>query len=206
MLYLMCAAWVQFDAYIFHPANVFDIYNEDVADLIGDTAFICADNLANHTSADAYQWVSRYSLQVWTGWGDYAECNRPSPSEEGVCISKEKYLVGREASFGLKPHAGQCVDNSDVGVWLSLPEAGMCQNESQVIGPEGTGDCSWRIVQKLKTINGTCLLKQQGMLESCSKETDFPFAKTTAILASAFNSSDPSQGGCPDISPTATVA
>eukprot|EP00750_Incisomonas_marina_P001114 INCI10926.1.p1 GENE.INCI10926.1~~INCI10926.1.p1 ORF type:complete len:340 (-),score=43.79 INCI10926.1:815-1834(-) len=192
----------EFDAYIFHPAHVFDIYNEDVADLLGDTAFICADSLANHTSADDYQWVSRYSLQVWSGWGDYAECNRPSPSEEGVCISKEKYLVGREASFGLKPHAGQCADNSDVGVWLSLPEAGMCQNESQVMGPEGSGNCSWRIVKKLKTINGTCLLQQQGMLESCSTETDFPFAKTTAILATAFNSSDPSQGGCPDISPT----
>ena len=27
-------------------------------------------------NVDAYQWVSKYKLQVWSGWGDYAECNR----------------------------------------------------------------------------------------------------------------------------------
>ena len=103
--------------------NQFDIYNEDVADLAGDTEFICADAVSGHASQgsllgaawcldfvfvlcrdfsvvplasllvlshkyalsswlmmffcqDGYQWVSRYNLQVWSGWGDYAECNR----------------------------------------------------------------------------------------------------------------------------------
>lgn len=35
---------------------------QDVADLLGDTVFICADS--NHTSLDHYEWVSRYTLQV----------------------------------------------------------------------------------------------------------------------------------------------
>ena len=138
---------------------------------------------------------------MWSGWGDYAECNRPSPHEEGQCISFEKYAVGREASFALKKKGGQCVDNSDLGVWLSLPEEGMCQNATQQLGPEGDGHCSWRALKKLKTINGTCLLNDRGMLDSCNREFDFPFPKTQAILASAFDSSDPAQGGCPDVSP-----
>jgi hypothetical protein len=30
-------------------ANQFDLENEDVADLLGDTAFTCADAVSNHT-------------------------------------------------------------------------------------------------------------------------------------------------------------
>lgn len=190
----------ELDVYIFHPANQFDLYNEDVADLLGDTAFICSDAASGHTDSDAYEWVSRYSLQVWSGWGDYGECNRPSPHEEGVCISFEDYAVGREASFGLKPKGGQCVDNSDIGSWYSLPKDGMCQNDTQTLGPKGDGNCSWRVVEKLKTINGTCLLKDQGMLNSCLSETSLPFKKTQYVLFNAFNETDPAKGGCPDIS------
>ncbi len=173
-----------------------------MADLLGDTAFICADALSGHAALDGYAWVSRYTLQVWSGWGDYAECNRPSPHEEGECISFETYAVGREASFALKSHGGQCSDNADVGSWLSLPKAGMCANVSQPLGPRDDAGvhCSWRVVEKLKTINGTCLLDDRGMSAACNAEKDFPFPSTTPIMAKAFQFTDPAQGGCPDIS------
>ena len=77
----------------------------------------------------------------------------------------------------------------------------MCTNKTQPLGPEGGNNCTWRIVEKLKTINGTCLLEEQGMLNSCIAEGDFPFPKTQQILYNAFASSTTSQGGCPDISP-----
>jgi len=191
----------ELDVFIFHPANQFDLDNENVADLRGDTAFICLDAISGHTAADAYQWVSRYTLQVWSGWGDYGECNRPSPHEPGECISFEDFAVGREASFGFKASAGQCSNNSDIGSWFSLPRDGMCQNDTQVLGVEGDGHCSWRVLEKVKTINGSCLLTDQGMLDSCISEATMPFVKTESVLLSAFTETDPSKGGCPDISP-----
>ncbi len=63
-------------AYIFHPNNtVGDIANQDVADALGDTGFICADALSNNTDRDHYDWVSLYELEVYNKWGQYQFCN-----------------------------------------------------------------------------------------------------------------------------------
>jgi len=193
-------AAVELDAFIFHPANMFDLNNENVADLLGDTVFICADSISNHSQVDEFQWVSRYTLQVWSGWGQYAECNRPTPNETGVCLGTETFSVGREASYGTKEKCGQCTNNTDTGSWFSLPTAGMCNSTTQPLGPNRTlGDCSWRVLEKKKTIDGKCLLKTNNMLEVCIKEGDFPFTQSSAILLQSFESSDPSKGGCPSI-------
>lgn len=195
-------ASTQLDAFIFHPEHVFDINNENVADLLGDVVFICSDSLSNHSLIDQFQWVSRYNLQVWSGWGQYAECNRPSPKDPGTCIGLEKFLVGREAAFGMKEKCGQCADNSDVGSWYSLPTAGMCNSTSQPLGPNATlGQCTWRILEKKKTIDGKCLLQANNMLQVCLQEAAYPFAKSAAIMMAAFESTDPSQGGCPPVGP-----
>jgi len=191
-------AVVELDAFVFHPKNQFDLINEDVADLLGDTVFICVD--ANNTALDHYAWVSRYTLQVWSGWGEYALCNRPSPNQTGVCVGKETFSVGREAAYGIMPECGQCTNNSQVGNWYSLPTAGLCSSDTQPLGPDPTkGQCSWRVVKKIKTIDGVCLLKTNGMLNACSKNFDYPFAESRAILLQSFESDDPSQGGCPPI-------
>jgi len=190
----------ELDAFIFHPANMFDLYNENVADLLGDTVFICADSISNHSQVDQFQWVSRYTLQVWSGWGQYAECNRPTPNETGTCIGTEKFSVGRESAFGVKEKCGQCTDNSDVGSWYALPTAGMCNSTTQTLGPNVTlGHCSWRMLNKTKTIDGKCLLKTNDMLGVCIKEGNYPFTQSSALLLQAFESSDPSKGGCPSI-------
>jgi len=190
---------VDLDAFIFHPQNQFDLINEDVADLLGDTVFfICVD--ANNTAFDHYAWVSRYTLQVWSGWGEYALCNRPSPNHTGICVGKEIFSVGREAAYGIGEKCGQCTDNSNTGNWYSLPTAGLCSSPSQVLGPDPTkGQCSWRVLKRLKTIDGVCVLKTNGMYDSCVKNFDYPFTRSRAILLQSFESDDPSQGGCPPI-------
>jgi len=188
---------MELDAFIFHPAHMFDLYNENVADLLGDTVFICADSISNHSSVDQFQWVSRYTIQVWSAWGQYAECNRPTPNETGLCIGSETFSVGREAAFAIKEKCGQCADNTDVGSWFSLPTAGMCNSTTQPLGSNATlGQCTWRMLEKKKTIDGKCLLKTNDMLSMCLKELNYPFAKSAAILLQSFESSDPSQGGC----------
>jgi hypothetical protein len=191
---------VELDAFIFHPAHMFDLYNENVADMLGDTVFICEDSMSNHSTIDQFQWVSRYTLQLWSGYGQYAECNRPKPNESGICIGSERFAVGREAAFGVKEKCGQCTNNSDVGSWYSLMTGGMCNTTTQQMGPNATlGQCTWRILEKKKTIDGKCLLTTNNMLGVCLKERNYPFAQSSAILLQSFESSDPSKGGCPAI-------
>jgi len=188
---------VLLDAFIFHPAHKFDLFNENVADLLGDTVFICADSISNHSSVDQFEWVSRYTLQVWSGWGQYAECNRPNPNATGTCIGTETFSVGRESAYGVKEKCGQCTNNSDTGSWYSLPTLGQCNSTTQPLGPNATlGHCSWRMLEKKKTIDGKCLLTTNNMLGVCIKERNYPFAQSSAILLQSFESSDPSKGGC----------
>jgi hypothetical protein len=85
----------------------------------------------------AYEVVSKWSLEVWSGFGQYALCNGYPPK----CIGNEKFLVGREAATGFKDLCGQCSDNSqDVGSWFSLSAAGQCKGKTE---PDGKS-CSWR--------------------------------------------------------------
>jgi hypothetical protein len=191
---------VELDAFIFHPAHKFDLFNENVADLLGDTVFICADSISNHSTIDQFQWVSRYTLQMWSAWGQYAECNRPTPNETGTCLGTELFAVGRESAYGVKEKCGQCTNNTDTGSWFSLMVGGMCNTTTQQLGPNATlGQCTWRMLEKKKTIDGKCLLTTNDMLGVCIKERSYPFAQSSAILLQSFESSDPSKGGCPAI-------
>jgi len=75
-----------------------------------------------------------------------------------------------------------------------------CRLVTQQIGPDASkGQCSWRIIKRVKTIDGLCLLKTHGMMNMCLQEADYPFAKTSAILLDSFDYDDPAQGGCPAI-------
>lgn len=51
------------------------IDNQDVADMLGDVLFVCADAISNNTQMDNYSYVSHYSVQMLTSWGVYQECN-----------------------------------------------------------------------------------------------------------------------------------
>jgi len=191
---------LELDAYIFHPAHMFDLNNENVADLFGDVVFICYDALENHTDIDQFEWVTRWKIQMWSAWGQYAECNRPKPNQTGVCIGAEKFSVGREAPFGIKEMCGQCTVNDDTGTWFSLPTGGECNSTTQPLGPDPSrGQCTWRILERTKTIDGKCLLLTNHLLDTCVKEAFYPFTQSRQVLVNAFASSDLSKGGCPPI-------
>jgi len=182
---------VEIDAYIFHPANKFAIWDQNVADALGDCGFVCFDVISNNTANDNYQWISWYKLEVWTRWGQYQFCNGYPP----VCIGENNYYVGREASFGLGDMGGQCSINNITGSWYSLPSDGMCNQTDQVIGQ----NCSWKIIERVKTINGSCLTETQGMIDVCLQEVSMPLLETNQIFLQAFNSDDIENGGCPNI-------
>ncbi len=57
-------------------------------------------------------------------------------------------------------------------------------------------DCTWRIEQKVKTFEMSCLFDAVHNFQEKCNVTAAPFAKVTADLLKAYASEDPSQGGC----------
>ncbi|KAK3279660.1 hypothetical protein CYMTET_12465 [Cymbomonas tetramitiformis] len=179
--------------YVAHPKGLYNLSNQDVADCLGDVAFTCYDVSSNHTQADDYGLVSLYVLEVDTRWGAYSLCNGYNPA---ICFGSESFYVGREASFGItEEFGGQCTDNRKVGNWYSLPYAGQCQGSDTV----ASGKCSWRIIERVKTIDLNCIFKTHGMLEACNRDGTLPFPESQGIFQEAFQSTDEAQGGCPDV-------
>jgi hypothetical protein len=104
--------------------------------------------------------------------------------------------VGREASFAVNENSGQCSDNTKYGNWYSLPKDGLCRNDEPL---SLKNKCTWRIQERVKTIDGNCLLHDRGMLQSCLTEDTLPMKKTMDIFSAAFAESDPSKGGCKEV-------
>ena len=133
--------------YLFHPKNNFDIGGQNVADLLGEASFLCESLAANQTgslSGDAqYDWLTMWRLEFTNrSVGLYENCNGYDPP---VCLGVNDALVGREAAMGIgKPLAGQCEPNKLTGSWFSLPQ---CDE-----------NCPWTKMERVKTINGSCLL------------------------------------------------
>eukprot|EP01059_Diplonema_ambulator_P005824 TRINITY_DN15604_c0_g1_i2.p1 TRINITY_DN15604_c0_g1~~TRINITY_DN15604_c0_g1_i2.p1 ORF type:complete len:391 (+),score=58.84 TRINITY_DN15604_c0_g1_i2:62-1234(+) len=187
---------VTLDMYIFHPRANVDVTGQDTADLAGDTGFVCMDALSNNTQADHYDVVSWYKVQVLPVWGQYEACNGYPP----FCAGGTRFYVGREVAFGITDYGGQCSDTdlATAGTWWSLPAGGACAENAT----PGDGSCSWKVVERVKTIDAVqCLFGQQKMLESCLKEQRMPFPDTQKIFQTAFTESDAAKGGCPSIQP-----
>eukprot|EP01060_Flectonema_neradi_P010340 TRINITY_DN17435_c0_g1_i5.p1 TRINITY_DN17435_c0_g1~~TRINITY_DN17435_c0_g1_i5.p1 ORF type:complete len:392 (+),score=76.33 TRINITY_DN17435_c0_g1_i5:49-1224(+) len=175
------------EMYIFHPSKNWNISGQDVADLVGDTFFVCADS--TNTDRDHYQYISKYSISMNTNWGQYRMCNDYPPT----CVGAEDFLIGREASEGLGPvQSGQCSDNTETGSWLSLPEKGECQGSDT----PASGKCTWKINKRIKTIDGKCMLGR-GLVDACKVDQRLPFPTASKIFYSSFDDQD----GCPAINP-----
>ena len=104
------------------------------------------------------------------------------------------------------PLSGQCTPNSDSGSWFSHTLGGKCA-EGQRPAP---GVCSWRAIERVKTIDLKCLVDDAGMRASCMADIKaggvppVPFSKwiyntSLAVFEGAFASQDPSKGGCPAV-------
>jgi len=182
--------------YIFHPENEFDIAGQDLGDLLGDTVFVCLDAITNFSSFGDhdYAWLTKWEIDLMPQFGQYQNCNGYNPPK---CMSESKFLVGHEAAYYLGPEnvtQRQCGTNTDVGEWYSLPVLGECKGDAQ----PGDGSCTWR-KRKVKTIDGKCLIHTGGFGATCIREQRAPFPDSQKMFLKAFESDDPSQGGCPPI-------
>eukprot|EP01102_Stenamoeba_stenopodia_P020186 TRINITY_DN7788_c0_g1_i1.p1 TRINITY_DN7788_c0_g1~~TRINITY_DN7788_c0_g1_i1.p1 ORF type:complete len:433 (+),score=79.90 TRINITY_DN7788_c0_g1_i1:217-1515(+) len=175
------------DFYVFHSPDDFNLANVNVADLEGDTYFVC-NTLRSGGLFSYFQWLSWWQIQVNTSWGQYSYCNF------GSCFGGSPSLVGREAAEGFGEYEGQCGDfpNNVVGSWFSLPTDGMCAPGKQV----GDDGCSWQVVGRLKTINSTCLFSH-GFANTCN--STFPLTAANKLFYQAFASDYPQDNGCPPL-------
>lgn len=183
--------------YIFHPENNFDIAGQDLADVIGDTVFVCLDVITNQTSwtDHRYAWLTKWEIEMWPVLGQYQNCNGYDPPS---CFGSNNQFVGHEAAYYLGPQPvelRQCGSNPLMGEWFSLPVAGQCP---EGVRPDGK-TCSWRKAQRVKTIDGKCLFQGGVFRNTCSKEAKAPFAESQKQFLRAFASDDPSAGGCPPL-------
>ena len=114
-------------------------------------------------------------------------------------IGAENHYVGREASMMMGfPHHGQCSPSNLtlVGTWWSLSSGGQCTGNAV---PSGSPDgCTWRIVERVKTIDGTCLFKDLAYKQQCMADHLPPWTSATATFSKAFSANN-SGGGCDPI-------
>lgn len=182
--------------YVFHPESNFDIGGQDLADHAGDTVFVCVDLLEHQTNTGDhnYRWLTKWEIEHLPVWGQYENCNGYDPPS---CESREHFHVGHEAAYyiGL-PSAldRQCRSNPVMGEWFSLPVDGECKDGAK----PGDGSCSWRKAARVKTILGECLFHGHEFRNTCAKDDSrVPFTAACSMFAAAFDSEDPSKGGCP---------
>eukprot|EP00756_Hemistasia_phaeocysticola_P014534 Hpha_TRINITY_DN15343_c2_g11::TRINITY_DN15343_c2_g11_i1::g.88349::m.88349 len=179
--------------YIFHPVNKFNISDQDLGDIVGDTFFVCLTYRMPGMPADHdYQWITQWEIELIPRWGQYLNCN----DYPAHCLGNGNWYVGHEAAEAIgSGEGGQCSENPLIGEWWSLPEGGRCAEGKR----PGDGSCTWRIVQRTKTIDSTCLFKDQGYGEACKADMRAPFPKAAATFVNAFKSDNKAAGGCPPI-------
>lgn len=183
--------------YLLHPKGQFNISNQDAADAQGDAVYICADRL---WTVEDYKLVSAYEVSFLQKFGQYLNCNLYPP----YCVGASQFHVGREAPCGMGNHASQCDDTEGwrarTGTWYSLPAGGRCVSPEQRIGV----DCSWRMEQRVKTVELSCLFDDQHeFLKGCAA-AKAPYKGITEAFLRVFASDDPALGGCPAVSPPGT--
>ena len=179
--------------YIFHPRANFNITQQDLASITGDTLFVCIEGSSK--GGHDYEWISEYEVTHVSNFGQYQNCNG-YPSK---CIGDEHFYVGHEAGMALGPSdaharaAGQCTENPLVGEWYSLPFGGKCAEGHT----PGDGTCSWYAL-RVKTIDSACLFRPAaGFFAACKADGRAPYASAAKLFALAFQKDAPAEGGCP---------
>lgn len=180
---------VSFEAFVFHPPNDFSLVNDNIADLYGDTFFVCGSVVADQFTY--FELISQWKLIFNASFGQYALCNF------GNCFGGNPNAVGRESAAGVGELSGQCSEypNNITGNWISLQNVSMCAPGE----PIGTNGCAWQVVGRIKTINSTCLFNHS-FAEACVADFStnrFPLENANSLFLQAFESDEESQNGCP---------
>ena len=85
-----------------------------------------------------------------------------------------------------------------------MPSLGQCDQKGDKQIEYGQ-DCTWRIEERVKTIEGKCLF--ENLKDSCmSVFQGKGIKKAESIFVNAFQYEEQSEGGCPAINPPATVS
>lgn len=178
---------------IFGPPEPLTLSNRNAGDDLGDLSFACTQASGPFYRNKAITW---WTVEVDTRFGQYALCNYNGTDNN--CVSGSRSLVGRRSGQmgGESPLLGQCAANDDVGSQYSFPVDGMCP---EGVHPGPAAGCSWGFATARRTISADCVLGERGLLEACASEIGHaPFLKAQRIFRAAFESDDPSKGGCPD--------
>lgn len=179
--------------YIFHPNTSFDIADQDVGDAQGDASFTCVDALANFNKGmdHSYAWITEWIVELIPNFGQYLNCN--GYGSDSMCLGANDKNVGHEAAEALgSPMGGQCQSNPQTGEWWSLPRGGEC---APGVAPGAT--CSWRKMQRVKTIDSKCLFLQHNFTDACKTDMRAPFPTAAKVFLNGFGSTNTSSGGCP---------
>jgi len=178
--------------YLAHPASLYNISGQDVADSKGDAVFLCRDSYM--AKAGHYDLLSAFELSIVRNFSQYT--NFPPPGGHG--FGGDGFHVGREAPLFTGKHWGQCEDDAyyhhRIGQWFSLPPAGQCIEGRNHIGK----DCTWRIERRIATVQMSCLLEDRNFTTKCIGAVA-PFLEVEQTLLNTIASEDPSQGGCPRV-------
>lgn len=193
------------EVYLAHPHQFAYLDNQDSADAKGDVAFLCPDLLKPETAAfNQYDQVSLWKVEVDTHWGQYELCN----GYPAVCYGLEDFYMGRQVPYGSRrvPLSGQCTSNLGTGSWYSHTLGGKCSDNQR----PGTGECTWRPIERTKTIDLKCLAHGAGMVETCKTDiaaaggfipgaSEWIFNTSLKVFVDAFSTDDPTKGGCPNV-------
>jgi hypothetical protein len=188
------------------PAST-GLVDENSADAVGEALWLCWHTKNNKMS----NIVTAFATIANTDWGIYAQCN----FKECMNPSPESNTVGRQmpGKFLAMYPDSQCSTDPAPGYWYSWPSSTRCVAPRT---PDG-GSCAWADLGARKSITVDCLASVK-FYDACpaipqpplaavsavsaaamSQDAPFSYAHAAAILEQAFNSDDPSQGGCPNV-------
>mmetsp|Transcript_51502 Transcript_51502/g.130129 ORF Transcript_51502/g.130129 Transcript_51502/m.130129 type:complete len:429 (-) Transcript_51502:680-1966(-) len=186
------------DVYRIHsPGEPIDVRDRNVADALGDIAFMCEEGAA---AKFGHSLVTHWSLWANTSWDQYSYCFYMTG--HNVCMGSRS-RIGRESAWGLGVGhlQGQCSENADVGSWYSVPGHGECSPGESI----GSNGCTWSAARAVRTVKASCILEDRGLLAACATEREKgarPWVRSAAIFEAALASADVSLGGCPDAATT----
>jgi len=185
---------------IWGPPEPLELANRNTGDVLGDVSFVCTQG-----SSALYRskLITHWSVTVDTSFGQYSLCNFNGTSN--VCTGPPEMLkhVGRRSSqmSGGGPVMGQCSPNNDVGSQYSFPSESQCPDGILPGQPDSNG-CAWA-ARAVRTVQASCVMEERDLLAVCAEEFGHaPFLKSAAVWKAAFETSDPSKGGCPDADPS----
>lgn len=184
--------------------------NHDYGDALGEALFYCTDGYSVVHYNDTH--MSKMLVEVDPTFGGYQSCTDTEPGQcdpyakvppksisigDGFHVGRRRAVYYGECGGYPSADTAQCSENAQTGNWFSFPERGECATGTAV----GTGGCTWRVVQLLKTVEASCL-ESLGINASCADAQPVAgggcsYTGTAKVVAKAFE--EEAKGGCANV-------